>query len=404
MVPSSFRLRVAVTLLSMPLAKEVALPSSVQEALLGFWEATVPSVTLPFSTFKVAVTVPVKPLLPSSTAVPLSFRPRDAPSSSEITVAGASAGAAEEAAAMASLAALTTAVEVMVAPESASTFSPRVRGAVLPMNWARKASSVVQRVPKPSVSPVESTRMEAIAPSSRVTVTVTSLWKPCAVALPLIPPAEAGASRAAFTASTTAVEVMVAPESASAFSPRVKGPVLPMNWLRKASSVVQRVPKPSVSPVESTVRPEIAPEASTVSSTFTSLAKPLAVADCTLPFSGAEGAAGFSAGAPKVTSGSAAGSLFRATLSTQRRALLVASSTALLVTVAPESASKEPPFTASMPTNCSWKAGSLARAPKPAVSAKFVSPTAQPVTRPSVPTPRVTATSPLYPLPTAVTQ
>ena len=272
-------------------------------------------------------------------------------------------------------------------------FSPRVKGAALPINWLVNSSSA-HRWPRPGVSPEASTRMEATAPSSRVTVTVTSLWKPCTVALPLAPPAEAGASRAAFTAATTASEVMVAPLMPSTPSPRVKGPVLPMNWPVNSSSA-QRWPRPGVSPEASTVRAEIAPEPSTVSSTFTSLAKPLAVADCTLPVRGAEGAEGFSAGAPKVTSGSAAGSLPRATLSTQRRALLVASSTALLVTVAPESASKEPPFTASMPTNCSWKAGSLARAPKPAVSAKLVSPTAQPVTRPLVSTPRVTATSPL---------
>ena len=61
--------------------------------------------------------------------------------------------------------------------------------------------------------------------------------------------------------------------------------------------------------------------------------------------------AGASAFAPKVTSGSAAGVLPSAASSTQRSASFVAFSTAVEVTVAPVSASKEPPFTASRPTN-----------------------------------------------------
>ena len=39
-----------------------------------------------------------------------------------------------------------------------------------------------------------------------------------------------------FRASTTAVEVMVAPATASTSSPRVTGRVLPMNWEVKSSS------------------------------------------------------------------------------------------------------------------------------------------------------------------------
>ena len=104
------------------------------------------------------------------------------------------------------------------------------------------------------------------------------------------------------------------------------------------------------------------------------------------------GAAGLPS--PNATMGSALGSWPIPTSATQRRAALVASLTAVEVMVAPLRAWKAPPLMASMPTNCSAKAGSLARAPKLAVSAKFRSPTTQPVTRPSVPTPRVTATSP----------
>ena len=83
-----------------------------------------------------------------------------------------------------------------------------------------------------------------------------------------------------------------------------------------------------------------------------------------------------------------------ATSLTQRSALLVASSTAVEVTVAPDSFSKLPPFTASRPTNWSRKLCSCARVPMPALSAKEVSPTTHPVTRPSWPTPSVTATGP----------
>ena len=133
----------------------------------------------------------------------------------------------------------------MVAPDSTSTFSPAVKGAVLPMNWFRNASSSAQRVPKPGVSLAEPISMDSTAPlASKVAVTVTSDWKPCAVAvLPVTGAGAAGffsatpnASRlpsagalpsatslthlsALLEASSTAVEVTVAPERHSIMPP-----------------------------------------------------------------------------------------------------------------------------------------------------------------------------------------
>ena len=271
---------------------------------------------------------------------------------------------------------------------------PSVKGAVLPINWEVKSSSMANW-PKPAVSPLASTVMAAMAPFSRVMFTTTSLAKPLAVAVSTSAPAEAGALKALLMASTAAWEVMVAPDTLSIPSPRVKGPALPINWEVKASSMASW-PRPAVSPLASMVSCAMAPASSRVSCTFTSLAKPLAEPSCTAPVRGAVWAGALvSSLAPKVTNGSAVVVSPRATSATQRSASLVAFSTAVDVTVAPDKASKEPPFTASIPINCSWKDSSFARAPKPGVSAKLVSPTAQPVTRPSVPTPRFTATGPL---------
>ena len=190
---------------------------------------------------------------------------------------------------MATFRASITALEVTVAPESTSMPSPTTKGPFLPMNWLMKASSVAQRVPKPEVSSAEPMLRAAMVPSSfRVTDTFTSLWKPWAVPMilsagagsapgaanspevtlpsstvrftfisPVKPSAGAttaapsaftptvpfspsarmvtGASaaptlaRAALAASTTAVEVTVAPDRASMFSPRVRGAALPIN-------------------------------------------------------------------------------------------------------------------------------------------------------------------------------
>ena len=81
--------------------------------------------------------------------------------------------------------------------------SPSVRGADLPINWLVKSSSMA-RWPRPAVSPLASTEKVAIAPFSTVRLTVTSLAKPFAVASSTSAPAEAGADRALFTASTAA--------------------------------------------------------------------------------------------------------------------------------------------------------------------------------------------------------
>ena len=68
----------------------------------------------------------------------------------------------------------TTAAEVMVAPATASTSSPRVSGSALSMNCPMKSSSA-HFWPKPAVSPLASTVSATITPSCSFTVTVTSL-------------------------------------------------------------------------------------------------------------------------------------------------------------------------------------------------------------------------------------
>ena len=182
-----------------------------------------------------------------------------------------------------------------------------------------------------------------------VTVTVTSDWKPLAVPT-MASRAEAGAVRAAFSASTTALEVTVAPDRASMPSPMAKGPVLPMNCSAKAASSPQRVPKPGVSSPERISMPLTAPLASRVMLTFTLDWKPWASPDCTAPVrAGLAGLASAALGAPKTTSAFMV--LSMATSATHFRALLVAFSTAVEVTVAPDRASKEPPSMALMPPN-----------------------------------------------------
>ncbi len=261
---------------------------------------------------------------------------------------------------MAALAASTTALEVTVAPASASMPSPRSGVAFLPMNWFRKASSSAQRVPRPAVSPEASTAMPVITPASTVRVTVTSLWKPCALPVLLSPAASSSAGNRLFTASITALEVTVAPASTST----VTGAVLPMNWFRKASSSAQRVPKPSVSLAESTAMVAIAPFSSRVTVTLTSDWKPFAEA-VNAP-SGRGSAAVSAAGSPvSEPKGTASGLAGAAT------AAFTASTTAVEVTGAPESASMFSPMAkgAVLPTNCSAKAGSsMQRVPKLGVS------------------------------------
>ena len=136
-----------------------------------------------------------------------------------------------------------------------------------------------------------------MVPLSRVAVTVTSLAKPFMVAVASSPVASAtgasvassvtsaaGAAARLFRASTTAVEVMVAPATASTSSPRVTGRVLPMNCAVKSSSP-HFWPKPAVSPLASTVSAVMVP-LSRVAVTVTSLAKPFMVAVASSPVAG----------------------------------------------------------------------------------------------------------------------
>ena len=148
------------------------------------------------------------------------------------------------------------------------------------MNWEVKSSSA-HFWPKPAVSPLASTVSAVMVPLSRVAVTVTSLAKPFIVAVASSPAAgasaassasSAGAAARLFKASTTAVDVMVAPATASTSSPRVTGRVLPMNCAVKSSSA-HFWPKPAVSPLASTVSAVITPS-SRVAVTVTSLEKP----------------------------------------------------------------------------------------------------------------------------------
>ncbi len=183
-------------------------------------------------------------------------------------------------------------------------FSPATNGPFLPMNWPSHASSA-HLSPMPGVWLDTSTLRVAMVPSSfSVTFTVTSppmspITKPGAAAVRVpagvgstgsaeastegssassSPPPRSkgtasgftGAAQASFTASTTAVEVTVAPASASMPSPKVKGALLPTNCSAKLASVVARVPKPMVSPMELMFRPVMTFASSIVSWTSTS--------------------------------------------------------------------------------------------------------------------------------------
>ena len=289
-------------------------------------------------------------------------------------------------------------------------------GMVLPMNCSAKAVSSVQRVPMEGVSPMESMVRVAMVPSAfRVTMAITSEAKPRAVPTSapsgrgsaMVSTAESsadssspkekgtasgfsGAAQAAFTASMTALEVTVAPESTSMLSVE-KGAALPTNCWANSASVVARVPKPAVSPMASMFRPVTTPASSMVSCTRTSDWKPCALPSWMPPSRAACSTLG-AAGVPFSTTSRA--STPRTSLM-QLTAALVALSTALEVTVAPVMASMAPPVAVSICLNCSQRSvSSFHFMPKPAVSAKLVSPMTAPVTMPSSPTPRVTATGP----------
>ena len=147
--------------------------------------------------------------------------------------------------------------------------------------------------------------MPVITPSVTVRVTVTSLWKPSA--LPIFSsPAGASAGNRLFTAVITALEVKVAPATTSA----VKGPFLPMNWLRKASSV-QGLAMASVSPEASTTMVAMVPSSFRVMVTFTSDSRPLAEA---VSSSAAAGASAMGSSSPATDISAVGNMLFRASI------------------------------------------------------------------------------------------
>lgn len=139
----------------------------------------------------------------------------------------------------------TTSCDVMVALVTASMFSFSTNGAFLPMNWLVNAS-FSHSCPNPGVCEDASTNKEVITPSSSVMPTpIYPPLKACTethVAFSAI----AGALNAALIASTTAVEVTVAPVSASAFSPRINGPLLSRNCHLKSPFSAHFVPIPGV--------------------------------------------------------------------------------------------------------------------------------------------------------------
>ena len=140
----------------------------------------------------------------------------------------------------------------------------------------------------------------------RVTVTFTSDSNPFAEA---VSSSAAGAASSAgnklFTALITALEVKVAPATTSA----VKGPFLPMNWLRKASSV-QGVAIAAVSPEASTTIVAMVPSAFRVTVTFTSDSRPFAEAVS----SSAAGASAMGSSSPATDISWVGNMLFRASI------------------------------------------------------------------------------------------
>ncbi len=161
------------------------------------------------------------------------------------------------------------------------------------MNWLVN-SSFSHSWPKPAVCVEASTRSVLITPSSSVTYTMTSPPpKPFTVtvfasagissvasgsagasvvsgsAAASSSSVIAGASSAALMASTAAVEVTVALASASTPSPKVNGPLLPMNCAVN-SSPAQRVPMPSVCVLASMTTAETVPSSLSVKRATTS--------------------------------------------------------------------------------------------------------------------------------------
>ena len=133
----------------------------------------------------------------------------------------------------------------MVALVTASMFSFSTNGAFLPMNWLVNAA-LAHSCPKPGVWEEASIVKEVITPFS--SVTPTPMYSPpnACTETHVAFSAVAGALNAALIASTTAVEVTVAPVSASAFSPRINGPLLSRNCHLKSPSSAHFVPIPGV--------------------------------------------------------------------------------------------------------------------------------------------------------------
>ena len=140
------------------------------------------------------------------------------------------------------------------------------------------------RLPRPSVSfgvSIDSAEIELSG--FRRAVTVTSPPKPFAVALTGSADSTPSPAITALIALSAAVEVTVAPVSASMpSSPYVNGPLFPINCLVKSFSDA-RLPKPSVSPGVSIARYSIVPSAALPMVTVTSPPKPVSVADDVAP-------------------------------------------------------------------------------------------------------------------------
>ena len=271
-----------------------------------------------------------------------------------------------------------------MAPVSASIpFSPKVKGPALPINWSVNSASDA-RFPRPSVSFGVSMVRALIVPSSFFSAwTVTSPPKPCSVAS-VTEPAAAGSScvfvssgaasspaASRLIAFRAAVEVTVAPDRASIpSSPKVNGPLLPMNCSVNSASDA-RLPRPSVSFGVSMVRALIVPSSFFSARTVTSPPKPCSVASEAEP-AAAGSAAGSSVGS---SAGSAAGSSsFSASAGTASSPVmirLIAFRAAVEVTVAPDRASipSSPKVNGPLlPMNCSVNSASDARLPRPSVS------------------------------------
>ena len=413
----------------LPSSKGPAWPTNCLIKFSSFTRVPKPSVSpkLLFSPTVMATILPASSTvtttsmgLSNPSLVALAVRPSAATADSGAEVLCAAAPPPKVA--NASLTPFTTAVEVMVAPDTPSTSVPRVTEPDLPINWLVNASSFAL-APKPGVSANLSppTVRLVMAPLSS-TVMVTSMGPPnpstVAVAdLPSAADAAMGSSgalvasgaavlcasvpplntaNASLTPFTTAVEVIVAPETASTSVPRATEPDLPINWLVKASSLAF-APKPGVSANLSppTVRLAMAPLSSTVTVTSMGPAKPSTVTVADLP-----SAAGTTVGSSGawVASGAGVDCATGAPLKAAS-ASFTPLTTAVEVMVAPDTPSTSVPRATEpdLPINWLVKASSCAFAPKPGVSANCSPPTVRAVIAPASSTVTITSMGPPNP-------